>query len=137
MRDFNALGFLAYWDIFKQYYANKQEDNAYYIKANTSNYELVTQNGVRIKFMKLPEITEFNTIIQVPATEKVDMNVNMEFWVDYGLEEWNENEFLDNVIFKTNESELTDIRDYYTDVYTETEIIDYFTKVKLWAKVVS
>lgn len=27
----NALGLLAYWDIFKNYYANKQEENAYVI----------------------------------------------------------------------------------------------------------
>ena len=28
---YNAVPTLAYWDIFKNYYANKQEDNAYYI----------------------------------------------------------------------------------------------------------
>lgn len=30
-RDFNAVPWLAYWDIFKNYYANKQEDQAYVI----------------------------------------------------------------------------------------------------------
>lgn len=30
-RKFNALPLLAYWDIYKNYYANKQEDNAYLI----------------------------------------------------------------------------------------------------------
>lgn len=30
---YNAVPTLAYWDIFKNYYANKQEDNAYYIGA--------------------------------------------------------------------------------------------------------
>lgn len=32
-RDFNATALLAYWDIFKNYYANKQEKDAYVIKA--------------------------------------------------------------------------------------------------------
>ena len=30
-RQFNAIPFLGYWDIFKNYYANKQEDVAYFI----------------------------------------------------------------------------------------------------------
>nr|WAE43725.1 MAG: major capsid protein [Microviridae sp.] len=30
-RNFNAMPLLAYWDIFKNYYANKQETNAFYI----------------------------------------------------------------------------------------------------------
>ena len=30
-RDFNAIPLLAYWDIFKNYYANKQEGDAWYI----------------------------------------------------------------------------------------------------------
>lgn len=33
-RKFNAVPVLAYWDIFKNYYANKQEDYAYYIGAD-------------------------------------------------------------------------------------------------------
>ncbi len=37
-RQFNAIPWLGYWDIFKNYYANKQEENAYVIH-NTNNYE--------------------------------------------------------------------------------------------------
>tara|TARA_E500000331_G_scaffold127130_1_gene124712 strand:+ start:1088 stop:3178 length:2091 start_codon:yes stop_codon:yes gene_type:complete len=33
-REFNAVPLLAYWDIFKQYYANKQEEKAYVISAS-------------------------------------------------------------------------------------------------------
>lgn len=36
-REFNAVGILAYWDIFKNYYANKQEDTAYYIHTDTTS----------------------------------------------------------------------------------------------------
>ena len=42
-RKFNALPILAYYDIFKQYYANKQEDNAFVIGANTSTEANITE----------------------------------------------------------------------------------------------
>ena len=42
-RTFNAVPVLAYYDIFKQYYANKQEDNAYVIGANTSTEANITE----------------------------------------------------------------------------------------------
>ncbi len=38
-RDFNAIPLIAYWDIFKNYYANKQENNAYYITQKTPQTE--------------------------------------------------------------------------------------------------
>lgn len=39
----NGLMLLAYWDIFKQYYANKQEEKAYYIKPKVSGENVVSQ----------------------------------------------------------------------------------------------
>ncbi|AXH77594.1 MAG: major capsid protein [Microviridae sp.] len=36
-RDFNAVPLLGYWDIFKNYYANKQEDNAWIISGYSGN----------------------------------------------------------------------------------------------------
>ena len=36
LRRFPAIFNLAYWDIFKNYHANKQEENAYYIGTNTN-----------------------------------------------------------------------------------------------------
>ena len=33
-RYFNAMPLLAYWDIFKNYYSNKQEENAFFIGAS-------------------------------------------------------------------------------------------------------
>ena len=43
VRKFNAVPILAYYDIFKQYYANKQEDKAYVIGANTSTEANITE----------------------------------------------------------------------------------------------
>jgi len=52
-REFNAVPYLGYWSIFKNYYANKQEENAYVIHTKngntdigTSNQQIVKQNGV-------------------------------------------------------------------------------------------
>lgn len=41
-RKFNAIPLIGYWDIFKNYYANKQEKNAYVITTDitTINYEI-------------------------------------------------------------------------------------------------
>lgn len=41
--EFQCVPLLAYWDIFKNYYANKQEDNAYYITHEDSQ---VTQANI-------------------------------------------------------------------------------------------
>lgn len=43
-REFNALSYLAYFDIFKQYYANKMEDKAYIIHNRMSDGESVIFN---------------------------------------------------------------------------------------------
>lgn len=51
-RDFNAVPFLGYWDIFKNYYANKSETNAYVIHNDlqitpyTATGGQVRRNGV-------------------------------------------------------------------------------------------
>lgn len=47
-RQFNAIPWLAYWDIYKNYYANKQEVNGYVIsKAPQGAFENI--NGVTVK----------------------------------------------------------------------------------------
>lgn len=55
---YNAVPTLAYWDIFKNYYANKQEDNAYYISSKdiTVNYLTVAtdQQGTGNKIVYGP-----------------------------------------------------------------------------------
>lgn len=59
MRDFNAVPILAYYDIFKNYYANKQEKNAYVITpkiysntpimATLDDEEVQTQTNIEIE----------------------------------------------------------------------------------------
>lgn len=73
-RKFNAIPVLAYYDIFKNYYANKQEENAYVITPGTILEENVTnieeavylnENG---QFGKLPvdvETTPYQQLINI------------------------------------------------------------------------
>ena len=41
-RQFNAVPYLGYWSIFKNYYANKQEENAYVIHTKNGNTDITT-----------------------------------------------------------------------------------------------
>lgn len=45
-RYFNAIPYLSYWSIFKQYYSNKQEENAYVIHAKNTNNTFTLVNAV-------------------------------------------------------------------------------------------
>lgn len=40
-RDFNAIPLLAYWDIVKNYYTNKQEENAYVLHTALKNVQVI------------------------------------------------------------------------------------------------
>ena len=52
-RQFNAVPYLGYWDIFKNYYANKQETNAYVIHTTNKSTELNTTNRVSINGLNI------------------------------------------------------------------------------------
>ena len=43
-RNFNAVPYLGYWSIFKNYYANKQEENAYVVHTTNEATTIDTQN---------------------------------------------------------------------------------------------
>lgn len=51
-RKFNAVPYLGYWSIFKNYYANKQEENAYVIHTKFASTDIATtqyiSNGVTL-----------------------------------------------------------------------------------------
>ena len=53
-RDFNAVPYLAYWDIYKNYYANKQEERGYVIHQEDLSNEFmiigahISKNGVDV-----------------------------------------------------------------------------------------
>ena len=59
-RDFNAVPLLAYWDIYKNYYSNKQEGNGYFVHTTPSIItaattpiaaRLITQSGLNYNIL--------------------------------------------------------------------------------------
>jgi hypothetical protein len=48
-REFNAVPYLGYWSIFKNYYANKQEENAYVIHTKNGNTDINAHSQYIIK----------------------------------------------------------------------------------------
>ena len=64
-REFNAVPYLGYWSIFKNYYANKQEENAYVIHTKNGNTDITTTdqrivNQANGTFVVLDNSSTFN-----------------------------------------------------------------------------
>ena len=79
----NAVKILGYWDIFKNYYANKQEDNAYYIGSNDE-----IQAVINSKIVENPNnISQVNgtiakdQVIAINDPQKVYTANNVVMWV--------------------------------------------------------
>ena len=90
-RTFNAMPWLMYWDIVKQYYANKMEDNIFYIHNAgvkqddlVSNIKIYTNNTETTLTVNTPlDITiEGNIILRLKFASSEDFNLFMpEEWV--------------------------------------------------------
>lgn len=93
-RKFPAIFNLAYWDIFKNYYANKQEENAYVITGvNHIWKKLSAGDGVawnRVWTDNLSEAYPLNPSSQAPSF------IKLEFEEKISPEEVNEIQFLTN-----------------------------------------
>lgn len=135
-RNFNAVPFLAYYDIFKNYYMNKQEENAYVIAPNVSNDSSTIQNfiteiqtwaGVDAQGNKMPNgsqswykgdepissIIGNNGVIIIGFTQYIDANT-IKFTADDGsiltatkIDEW-ENNNVYYYRFQTNDTSWSD-----------------------------
>ena len=94
MRRFPAIFNLAYWDIFKNYYANKQEENAYVITGIDHIWKKISAgDGVawnRIWTENLSEAYPLNPSSQAPSF------IKLEFEEKISPEEVNEIQFLTN-----------------------------------------
>lgn len=71
VRDFNAIPYLAYWDIFKNYYANKQETNAYVIHRDNKKFNQ-TITTLKIGGETVPEDVAGNPIY-VTGAENIEI----------------------------------------------------------------
>lgn len=94
LRRFPAIFNLAYWDIFKNYYANKQEENAYVITGITHIWKKISAgDGVawnRVWTENSSEPYPLNPTSQAPSF------IKLEFEEKISPEEVNEIQFLTN-----------------------------------------
>ena len=94
LRRFPAIFNLAYWDIFKNYYANKQEENAYVITGVDRIWKKI-QIGDGYVWAKTWHNNSGETYAVTPTTEKPQY-IKLEFEEKVSPEEVNEIQFLTN-----------------------------------------
>lgn len=94
LRRFPAIFNLAYWDIFKNYYANKQEENAYVITGVAHIWKTI-QIGDGYVWAKTWHTNSGETYAVTPTTEKPQY-IKLEFEEKVSPEEVNEIQFLTN-----------------------------------------
>lgn len=94
LRRFPAIFNLAYWDIFKNYYANKQEENAYVITGVDNIWKKI-QIGDGYVWAKTWLTNASETYAVNPTTEKPQY-IKLEFEEKISPEEVNEIQFLTN-----------------------------------------
>ena len=93
-RSFPAIFNLAYWDIFKNYYANKQEENAYVITGINHTWKKISV-GSGIAWIKT-WTNNLSPTYSINPTEALPMYIKLEFDEKISPEEVNEIEFLTN-----------------------------------------
>lgn len=94
LRRFPAIFNLAYWDIFKNYYANKQEEKAYVITGMDHIWKSI-QIGDGTKWHTTWNNNSANTYAATPTSQK-PIFIKLEFEEKISPEEVNEIQFLTN-----------------------------------------
>ena len=94
IRTFPAIFNLAYWDIFKNYYANKQEENAYVITGINHIWKKISV-GSGVAWIKT-WTDNLSTTYSINPSETLPMYIKLEFEEKISPEEVNEIEFLTN-----------------------------------------
>lgn len=94
LRRFPAMFNLAYWDIFKNYYANKQEENAYVVTGIDHIWKKISiSDGVSwIKTW----LTNSSEVYRIESTAEKPKYIRLEFEENISPEEVNEIQFLTN-----------------------------------------
>lgn len=113
IRSFPAIFNLAYWDTFKNYYANKQEENAYVITGINHTWKSISVgNGVSWS----RTWTENKSVAyKIEPTAEKPKYIKLEFEENISPEEVNEIQFLTNIPDSTQKlNELTRLGDSFT-----------------------
>lgn len=122
LRRFPAIFNLAYWDIFKNYYANKQEENAYVITGiNHIWKKLSVGDGVKL----LREWTENSSATYtITPTASNPRYIILEFEENVSPETVGEIQFLTNIPGSTQKlNELTKLGNSYVFERTDPEAL--------------
>lgn len=122
LRSFPAIFNLAYWDIFKNYYANKQEEYAYVITGvNHAWTKLSVGSGV--SWAKTWTENK-STAYKIEPTADKPKYIKIEFDENVSPEEVNEIQFLTNIPDSTQKvNELTRLGDSFVFERTDPEAL--------------
>lgn len=104
----NGVPLLTYWDIFKNYYANKQEENAYMITTNGSHL----QGEIGISDEGSTIIKDFSKWIAVPENKNISYTITINKKPVSG----SQNASLNNIFVDIEGINLPDKRGNITDI---------------------
>lgn len=122
LRRFPAIFNLAYWDIFKNYYANKQEENAYVITGVDHIWKKISV-GDGVKWIKTWTENKSQVYKMAPTAEK-PVYIMLEFDEKVSPEEVNEIQFMTNIPDSTMKlNELTKLGDSFVFERTDPEAL--------------
>lgn len=122
LRRFPAIFNLAYWDIFKNYYANKQEENAYVITGVDHIWKKISV-GDGVKWLRGWTENKSQAYKIAPTADK-PMYIMLEFEEKVSPEEVNEIQFLTNIPDSTQKlNELTKLGDSFVFERTDPEAL--------------
>lgn len=112
LRNFPAIFNLAYWDIFKNYYANKQEEYAYVITGINHTWKTISV-GNGISWIKTWDVNK-SAAYEIKPTDEKPRYIKIEFEENVSPEEVNEIQFLTNIPGSTMKlNELTRLGDSF------------------------
>lgn len=122
LRSFPAIFNLAYWDTFKNYYANKQEENAYVITGINHTWKSISV-GDGVKWLRTWTDNKSAAYEIKPAADKPKY-IKLEFEENISPEEVNEIQFLTNIPGSTQKlNELTKLGDSFVFERTDPEAL--------------
>lgn len=122
VRRFPAIFNLAYWDIFKNYYANKQEENAYVITGINHIWKTISV-GDGVKWTKT-WMDNKSTSYKIAPTAEKPKYIKLEFEENVSPEEVNEIQFMTNIPDSTLKlNELTKLGNTFVFERTDPEAL--------------
>lgn len=122
LRRFPAMFNLAYWDIVKNYYANKQEENAYVITGINHIWKSISV-GDGVKWLRTWTENK-SAAYKIDPTADKPLYIMLEFEENISPEEVNEIQFMTNIPDSTQKlNELTKLGDTFVFERTDPDAL--------------